>query len=722
MMKITKRIAKRVSAMFLIFVMVLSMAACGEKKKDVADNNEETAEYTYVAKWHNLLTKKGEMTHNYSSFTVSGERIYMVHMVYGEEFVKQSISYFDINDPNDIREFVPEIVPKEGMQSNIDCLLTDKDGNLFVVYTRMPSPDPVDSKSESFDWETYLEEAEKKQEIFLNKYSPEGEVLYEKNLTEALYSMTGIHFTDGVVDETGNLFLVNDRCSIIRVDEEGNVAVFEKLADSLPPACFDARFGKTEEGLIFLRDLDALYEMNPETGEYAQILKWLDYDINGNYIQNFLPLSTGNILVHYWSWESAEQSLIILEKTLKSQVAEKKILTIGCFYPSASLKKEVELFNKENTAYRIEIRDYAASVDWSKASANEDYNNARNRFQMDLLSDNAPDMFMDMYIGGMIENLVEKGAVEDLAPYLETSKELSKEDFFASILDANTYDGVLYMLPRTFIMQTCFCRTEDMGEKSGWTMQDLKALCNKYPEASVFPNASRDEIFRLFTANSMDSFLNMETGECFFEGQDFKDFLEICKSYPKEFDGEYEEASKALREHTALLYLTDILDMESYIRAKEIFGCPASNIGYPGNGSNSGARVFCAGISISSSSKYKDVCFGFIEKTMEDNSIMHSGIEYGFPAKISVYDTKMAEIGVDGFGTTDIGIDDARMAEYCDELREMIEGIDDHSVADQQIWVILEEEVQAYFEDQKSLDEVTKNVQSRVKLYLSEKQ
>ena len=52
----------------------------------------------------------------------------------------------------------------------------------------------------------------------------------------------------------------------------------------------------------------------------------------------------------------------------------------------------------------------------------------------------------------------------------------------------------------------------------------------------------------------------------------------------------------------------------------------------------------------------------------------------------------------------------------------MIQSIETVPILDTELIGIIQEEAEAYFEDQKSLDEVTKNIQSRVKLYLSEKQ
>lgn len=766
MMKITKQIAKRASAMFLALIMVLSMTGCGEKKEDVTSNNTEGAgEYAYIPEWHNLVLQAGGISYSYNYIAANNSRIYLCRYSYGGKVPQQSLLYFDVENPDNMCELVSDFAPQEEeTQSNVASLLTDKESNLFVVYTRMPVLD----SSGYPDWDTYWEEVQKKQEFFLRKYSPEGEILFEKDLTEALRSQKNTNFSGGAVDENGNLFLVNNGVGIIKLDKEGNFVAnipfesedwisgvnllpdgkiglsfqgrttelrvlnpstneFEKSISSLPPNCMNAHFITTKEGNILISCNEGLYEMNLQTEEYEQILKWLDCDINGNYVQNTIVTSAGDILLYYYDWDSNKQSLILLKRTDKNEVVEKKTLTIGCFYTTDNIQGEVVDFNKSNSEYRIEIKDYAANVDWSKDSARDDYKDAVNRFKMDLLSDNAPDMFVPLsgYVLD-INNLVEKGAVEDLTPYLEKSTKFSKEDFFESVLSANTHNGVLYALPKTFQIDTMFARTEDVGEKNSLTMQDLKELCDKHPGATIFANATAWDVLTVFLSNDMDSYINMETGECFFEGQDFKDLLEICKKHPMEFSGEPVSEPKAIREGSSFLYRTTISDADSYNMAKIIFGCPVTNIGYPTSSPGGGMKVYSNGLCISSSSKYKDVCFAFIEHTLAEENVLNWN-NYGLPAQKALFDKTMEESCKRLSGRTwswgDVTIEvPVPTKEDCEEIKEMIQSIETVPILDTELIGIIQEEAEAYFEDQKSLDEVTKNIQSRVKLYLSEKQ
>lgn len=466
---------------------------------------------------------------------------------------------------------------------------------------------------------------------------------------------------------------------------------------------------------IYYRSLEGLYEADKKTGECKQVIKWMDLDINGHMIHKLLAKAGGDLVVHYWSEDG--QYLIFITKELKNEVQKKTTLTIGCFYASKELENEVAKFNRSQDAYHITIRDYAEKVDWSQSNASEEFARAKEQFTLDLLNDNAPDMFMNMYTGGLLENLVEKKAVEDLTPYLEKSTVLAKEDFFPSILQANTYQDVLYALPRSFSVQTCIGNADDWEENEKWTISDLKKLSGQYPDAYIFPNADRAEVFRLFTANSLDSFINTDTGKYDFEGQAFQDFLAICKNCPKEVRGENREVEKSLIGHQALLYPTDLFDLNSYIRAKEMFGCEVSCIGYPGNGLNSGPRVFSEGISISAFSEHKDICFSFIEKLMEDDSIMNHSITFGFPAKISAYEKKLDREWEDLEY-----MEEEKIVLYRNELTQMIEEIEDVPAADIEILSIISEEAAAYFEGQKDLETVTGLIQKRVNIYVSEKQ
>lgn len=759
-----KGITKRIGAMLLAATMAFSVTACGGKSEDSANQPTGVAgEYVYVPEYHTLLAA-GESNEGFQYFTAGANRLYLCHSTYDNDVAKQSLCYYNLDNLDESKEFMSfDGIVDEENTIYVNSLIADQNDNVYVLYVKQPYTDPALYEQEDFDWDSYWQEYTKKQETFLCKYSADGEVLYEQNLTDFMRSEQDMYLSDGVVDEAGNLYFSSGNAGIYKFDKDGNMAgkiaigsddwvssmgilpdgnvgvaingmkneikvlnvatgMVEKSYTNLPANCYDPGVASTPDGKILLKTDAGLFAMDPATEENEQLLKWFDSDMNPDYVQNVTPLANGDFLVYYVSWDDNETSLVLMKKTDASTVVVKKTITLACFGSSQSIQNEVVKFNKNSEEYRIEIKDYSEGIDWSGANAEDLYKDARTRFQNDIVSGNAPDMFVSYDMDPKI--LVKKGVVEDLGPYLDKSEKLQRSDFFESILEANSCDGVLYNLPATFNISTIFARTEDVEEYSKWTMEELKALGEKYPDASIFPNAARDTIFYYLVGSSLDSYVNMETGECNLDSQDFKDVLEICKKYPKEFDWEngYVAEPKTLRDHSSLLYMTSIGDIDSYTIISAMYGCPVTSVGYPGKG----IKVNCEGIYISASSQYKDICFSFIEQTLEEESVL-SWMSYGFATQKTLFDKQMEEKlkqnGGGSWGWDDVTIEVPKATkEDVDAIKSMIDEVSGVSVYNEQILNIIQEEAEAYFEGQKSLEEVTGIIQNRVKLYVSEMQ
>ena len=64
--------------------------------------------------------------------------------------------------------------------------------------------------------------------------------------------------------------------------------------------------------------------------------------------------------------------------------------------------------------------------------------------------------------------------------------------------------------------------------------------------------------------------------------------------------------------------------------------------------------------------------------------------------------------------------DEAIKQDDCDALYEVIYSANNSRVFDANIWDIVSEEAQAYFDGDKTLDQVVQTIQGRVKTYMSE--
>lgn len=92
-----------------------------------------------------------------------------------------------------------------------------------------------------------------------------------------------------------------------------------------------------------------------------------------------------------------------------------------------------------------------------------------------------------------VEVLREKGAIENLIPYLEKSDVIGEEDIVDSAYQILTADGGLYMLPTNFVLYTLITKEKWCSNKENFTFEEaLRAV----RECEEDPMISRDLFYR----------------------------------------------------------------------------------------------------------------------------------------------------------------------------------------------------------------------------------
>ncbi len=263
-------------------------------------------------------------------------------------------------------------------------------------------------------------------------------------------------------------------------------------------------------------------------------------------------------------------------------------------------------------------------------------------------------------------------------------------------------------------------------------MADVKALCDKYPDADLFANATRSAVLNALLSYDFDSYVDWENGVCHFDQEGFKQLLEMAGRYPsdKEFDWEndYVAEPKAFRNHTALLAAMYISEVTDYQVEEKLFEEPITAIGYPTDGTRSGvAASISGGVCINTASKNKDACWEFIEYSVMNTNI-NSIFMYGFPIRKADFNALIKKKLTDGNSSFGYSWDDVEITvekttqEDVDKLNNLISRIDgiSENQQDSSLMNIITEEAEAYFTGQKSLDEVTSIIQSRATIYINE--
>lgn len=547
-----------------------------------------------------------------------------------------------------------------------------------------------------------------------------------------------VRFADGKA--TGNL-IVEDYLTGIAIDNENNPigAVineegkneivrldFEKgtIGDIIYSPEGEYISGDVISGManvpFFIKTSTSLSIFDTEKSEKKDILKWIDCGLLGDNVTNVIPHNDGKLLCIYYD-NSGQYKIGFLVRQ-EGEQAEKNVINVTSLYNNYELQQKIIDYNKMNTNLKIEYKSYDDKEDAEKALAN------------DIIAGNIPDILDASYMD--INNFIGKGVFEDLTPYIEKDDEINKDYFLDNILDITAVDGKNYYITKYFALNGFCGKKSELGKYAdGWSMKDLIEYYNSRPEGKMLvPYESNSTIAHEFLFNNMSAYVNYNTGEVKFDSEDFKAGLEFCKSFPEPSEDEIEvDIRKEIKNGKLILNTTYISEISELQVEEKLFDGDCVFLGYPSD-EKKGLAFRNAGetYAISSASDCKDEAWEFVKY------IMMSKDEYmqGFPTSKEAFEklvkretTTVEYTEEDGtvvkpkeelmeYGNYEIKLTPAK-EEIIETFKELLKNSSATS-NDFEIAELIEEDLTAYFNDSKSLDETVKIIQDKVSKYVNE--
>lgn len=503
--------------------------------------------------------------------------------------------------------------------------------------------------------------------------------------------------------------------------------------------------------LFYYQNGDTVYGRRAGDQEGEKLFSWVDADISQDEIDLFFPLEDGRVAAVSRKWENdkAKHELVMMASVPRSSLPEKTILTYATLDLGWDMRKKIIDFNKTNDKYRIEIRDY------SQMNTGDDNAAGLTRLNLDMAAGNGPDI-LDM--GALpIRQYGAKGLLEDLWPYIEKDSDIGRERLMEKVFRAAEQDGRLYQIFESFGIQTVVGAKDVVGDRMSWTLGDLKEAKGKMPEGcAVFGMYdTREGMLQTVLYQSMGSFVDWTKGECSFDSDGFKALLEFCAGFPSseelqqdQGDSFYESDSSRILNKKQMLAQITLYDMGwTYQEYKAAFGGDVSFVGYPREDGSTGSTFFhSAGVAMSSKCRDKEGAWTFLRRLLlprlnEENSYCDmmptNRADFDFLAKKSMEpEYQVDEEGkqvLDGNGnpiplplgntwiSDSVEIELPRpVQEDYDRFMELYNAIDSVSYMDENITKIVTEEAAGYFSGDRSLEDIARQIQNRVSLYVSE--
>ena len=411
---------------------------------------------------------------------------------------------------------------------------------------------------------------------------------------------------------------------------------------------------------------------------------------------------------------------------------ERKInLVLAAIEQNAELDKQVALFNQENVAYHIEVRQYNRYEEGDGIQ----------RLQREIVSGEGPDIinFGSEY---MLSDIVGQ-YTEDLNPYFTEMSEEENLEFWQNLIHAFSYKEKLYALPTAFTLQTYVARTETVGERESWSIEELMQCYEenkKDKDFMLYPGETKKDVFGTLLTGSIDNYVNWEKGTCRFDSEEFRQILEFANQFPAALTiTEDYSPMEIFQNGKALLYPLLLRTFYDTSAAEIIMGEPVTYVGYPVSEKTASGTVIKASSdvwAISSTSKNKEAAWEFISRFYRIS--YQEEIKEGLPVNKSAFEKMCKEAMQTEYEEKkgeSVPVEKARVSfegeqsipiyrisqAQADSLKKVVGGAAVFSGYDSGLHTILLEESEAYFAGDKTLDETVEIMQKRAVLYMNEK-
>lgn len=776
------------SAIFVMAIVSVALFTACSKGEDKNQEKEEKPEYVYEADFKEAgniqMDSLGRICFNNGKIYMTGNDI-----EYGKDYQIKSLKNYLLQCHADSSKI--DKIEITGLKDNeyLDSLFADDENSLRII----TSVQDFNKKTGQYKSQYYimkLDEAGKASGRIGIKPDKKdtgdfylgGNTIYSNGKLIAYFDKkVSIFNIDGSLDKT---FELDDYIESMFTARNGKVYILSHL-ESVGGLCiseFDLKTGKMEkpaslgndsiynifrvkesaDGNVYLSNYDCLYKFDFEKGKTELVFNWINVDMDGSSISDFMQMEDGsffvlNTLVDYSSIGSGDMSseieIATVSKKKSSEIKQKKTLTLASNYLDMDVKREILKFNKTDDNYRIQVADYSSHED------------AAEQLNLDITAGKIPDIIDVGYMPK--EQYVKKGFLTDLYPLMEKDGEIKKEDFIDTVRTTLERDGKLFYLPVSFRINTFAGSKKIFGDIEGWSYEDMEKIYNSMPEGSSFMyNMTSDWFVENMLSAQMDDFINYDTKKVKLDSEEFINMIEFSKNFKDNkldttSDDSYimssdvaggemtissnDESYELIRKGKILLKSMEMYDFSDIQINEKLFKDQGGYnvISYPSSDKNNKVAICSAGncFAVSEKCENKEGAWNFL-KRLYTYKFQKAGLGFsGFPVRQDAMDKKIEYAMATKAYTDDDGTKVTPVTNYTynygdfkitlkpytkeqmDTFRSILVRIGkeiDFGSSYNEIPKIIEEETKSFYAGDKTAKEAAEIIQSRVSLYIKE--
>ncbi len=502
------------------------------------------------------------------------------------------------------------------------------------------------------------------------------------------------------------------------------------------------RIGVDANGALVYSTSSGVYRYKIGAENEETVMSFVNSDLYITGFDALLPLDDTSFAAIYSEYDTTDYSRTlkggIFHKVNASDIPDKKVLVLGGAYLYGDLQKRVVDYNKSNSEYRIVMKDY------SQYNTYDDYSACYTQLNNDIISGQMPDILVVDAYNLSLENYANKGLLADIGELIKKDDELSKVDYMQNVFDACKLNGKLYEVIPSFSVQGYMGKKSIVGDRNAWTMEEAMKLLDSQPAGTnLFSDMTKSQFISTMMQMCGTQFVDVSTGKCNFDTQQFRDYMAYAKTLPDVFDDDYYNdalymvryESQYRKGYTILssAYISEISDLVYSINGA--FGEEVAFVGFPETDNSTQGSVINTNTSyaLAARSANLDAAWQFVRYYLTDE--YQDAISYQLPVKKAALEknaqkaTKKPSYMMDGkeieedyrYWINDelVTIEPLTQAQV-DEIVKYISSVSHRAYYNTAVTNIMEEELGAYFKNQKSAEDVSKLIQNRVQLYINE--
>lgn len=438
---------------------------------------------------------------------------------------------------------------------------------------------------------------------------------------------------------------------------------------------------------------------------------------------DFRVMEDGSAEILYADFEG---ETAIWDRLQIKEVEKIPIVIRGAFATDGWIAEQAALFNTQSDTYHV-------IVESCKLGEIDDYARLTS---VQIATGTGPDIVCGDLLEDYLAGLLEKGALEDLAPYMAGSS-IREEDYFPFAFHFWREDDSVYGICPRFPGGSGVEIAETLlgGRVEPDIHMLVDALLSRQEEAVYLSNYGSQMLLDVFLGGTETLWgaVDWKQGTCDFSGELFRNILQIAKRYGD--DGRRGGLPSLAQDLDRSI--SDILFFHGPVQQKES-GMVLVGVLFD-DGCHLALSSFSA-MAINANSAHKEGAWEFICFLLEEEAQNAYAVAGNVPALKSAFDlmiegqkervagdnqvvitfTEVGANGAVGAQKTEVYGEKDITEEKIEAYREVMEGARPYPVRTLPVLNIIYEEAADYFSGSKSLDEVCGIIENRVQLYLDE--